>query len=76
MSENVQTTPLHVLGISNGIVNLPEYILIFFYFQLEKNEIVVEYSFLAILSKENSIFFYMLPPPKHPDDVPASEPNT
>ena len=41
----MQTTPppRHVLAISNGIVNLPEYILKNSHFQLEKNEIKVEY---------------------------------
>ena len=41
MSESVQTThpPRHVLAISNGIVNLPEYILKNSHFLLEKNEI-------------------------------------
>ena len=33
----------HVLAISNGIVNLPEYILTNSHFHLEKNEIVIEY---------------------------------
>ena len=43
-SENVQTTPhRHVLAISNGIANLPEYILTNSHFQLENNEIVMEY---------------------------------
>ena len=35
--------PRHVLAISNGIVNLPEYISTNSDFQLEKNEIVIEY---------------------------------
>ena len=34
---------LHVLTISNGIVNLPEYILTNSHFQLDKNDIVIEY---------------------------------
>ena len=48
-SENVQTTdhgphpPRHVLAISNGIVNVPEYISTNSHFQLEKNKIVIEY---------------------------------
>ena len=45
-AENVQTSPpppRHVLAISNVIVNLPEYILTNSHFQLERNEIVLEY---------------------------------
>ena len=45
-------TPWHVLGISNGTVKLPEYILTNSHFQLKKNEIVIEYQLLAILSME------------------------
>ena len=53
----MQTTPRHVLAASNGIVNLPEYILTNSHFQLEKNEVLIQYSVLAILSVENSIYF-------------------
>ena len=35
--------PRHVLAISNGIVNFPEYILTNSHFLLENNEIVIEY---------------------------------
>ena len=36
-------TPPHALANLNGIIILPEYILTNSHFQLEKNEIVIEY---------------------------------
>ena len=42
-ADHTTPTPRHVLANLNGIVILPEYILTNSHFQLEKNEIVIEY---------------------------------